>query len=148
MQTGLRPAKVLLCQSLGFLALIAVCLFDERVGLASLVFGNSLYVVDYRESALKMLLILCTWLLVGGSTRRILAEAQHLAGFMRVCAWCHRIEHKGHWMRLEEFLKTGFDTPTSHGICLECLERTKAEIERAKQARTAFPASARDSHAT
>ena len=38
-------------------------------------------------------------------------------------------------MRLEDFMQQGFDTPTTHGICAECLEKQKAAIERAKQQR-------------
>ena len=128
MHVSVRPAKVLLCQSAGFLAIIAVCLFDELVRLSSLLFGEGSYLVDFRESALKMLLILCVWLLVGGSTRRILARAQQLEQFMKVCAWCHRIEHDGRWMPLEDFLKFGLDRPTSHGICHDCLHHAKANF--------------------
>jgi hypothetical protein len=123
-----RPFKVLLCQSAGFLALIAVCLFDELVRLSSLLFGEGAYLVEFQESALKMLLILCVWLLVSGSTRRILAQTQHLEQFMKLCAWCHRIEHQGRWIPLEEFLKLSLDRPTSHGICQDCLEKKKAEL--------------------
>jgi hypothetical protein len=54
---------------------------------------------------------------------------------MRVCAWCRRIYFKGEWMPLEEFMRQGFDTPTTHGICKECLARQQAAIDRAKLAR-------------
>ena len=129
MDNGVRPAKVLVCQSAGFLAIIFVCLFDELLGLSALVFGNQSYIVDLRDFALKMLLILCVWLLVSGSTRRILAQAQHLAKFMKVCAWCRRIQHEGHWMPLEKFLSLGTDKPTSHGICEECLRKAHADLK-------------------
>ena len=38
-------------------------------------------------------------------------------------------------MPLEEFMRQGFDTPTTHGICKDCLQRQQAAIERAKEAR-------------
>jgi hypothetical protein len=82
-----------------------------------------------------MLFILAVWLLVMASTRRILERVKYLEGFLKVCAWCRRIDHKGSWMPLEEFMKQGFDTPTSHGICQECLAMQKAAAERARQAR-------------
>jgi hypothetical protein len=135
MENALRPTKVLLHQSIGFLAIIAVCFFDELVRLSSLIFGEDSCLVEFRESALKMLLILCVWLLVGGSTRRILAQAQHLARFMKVCAWCRRIENNGRWMPLEEFLKFSLDAPTSHGICRDCLEKTQRNLAHAKQSK-------------
>src|SRR6266404_7904966 len=129
-----HPMRVLFYQSIGFLVIIGVCLLDELVGLTALIFRNQGYILNFRESTLKMLIILTVWLVVAGSTRRVLARMRYLESFMKVCAWCRRIEHKGRWMRLEEFLKNGFDTPTSHGICQECLEKEKRALERARQA--------------
>lgn len=124
----MRPAKVFLCQSLGFLAIILVCFLDELVNLSALVFRDHAYILEFRSSALKMLLILCVWLLVSGSTRRILLRAERLERFMKVCAWCRRIEHNGRWLPLEQFFKLGLDTPTSHGICQECVAKAAEEI--------------------
>jgi len=129
----LQPAKVLLCQSIGFLAIIFVCLFDELLGLSVLIFGNHSCIVDLRDFTLKMLLILCVWLLVSGSTRRILDQTHHLSRFMKVCAWCRRIQYEGCWMPLEKFLRIGFDKPTSHAICEDCFQKAQVEIQAAKQ---------------
>ncbi len=132
MQNKARPMKVLMYQSAGFLAIIALSWVNESAGLWSLILGNNPYVSDYRQSTLQMLLVLAVWLLVARSTGRVLARLRYLESFMRVCAWCRRIEHKGQWVHFEEFLKEGFDTPTSHGICDECLEKEKAAMDRAK----------------
>src|SRR5215467_7627216 len=128
-----KPGIVLAYQSLGFLVLIGLCWLDEFVGLRSLVLDNHPFIRDFRESTLEMLLILGVWLIVAGSTRRLFARVRHLEGFMKVCAWCRRIEYNGTWMPLEKFFEHGFDTPTSHGICCDCADKTKAAIERAKQ---------------
>jgi hypothetical protein len=82
-----------------------------------------------------MLLVLTVWFLVSNSTRRIMERVRYLEKFMRVCSWCRRINYQGEWMPLEKFMRQGFDTPTTHGICHECLERQQAAAERAKQAR-------------
>jgi len=131
----MRPSKVFLYQSIGFLAIIAVCMLDEVVGLTTLVLGDQTYISDFRETTLKMLLIFGVWLVVAGSTRRVLARLEYLEGFMKVCAWCHRIEHQGRWMPFEEFLKMSFDTPTSHGICTKCQDKMKGAIDRAAQSK-------------
>ena len=128
-----RPSKVVIYQSIGFLAIIGVCLLDELIGLSNLILGSQPYISNFRQSILKALLIFGVWLLVARSTRRVLQHMRYLEAFMKVCAWCRRIEHKGHWMPLEEFFERGFDTPTSHGICHECLARTKAAIELSKE---------------
>src|SRR5258705_13935702 len=135
-----RPTKVLLYQSLGFLAIIAVCMLDELIGLFSLIFGDQAYISNFRESILKGVLIFGVWLLVAGSTRRVLEHMRYLEAFMKVCAWCRRIEHRGRWMPLEQFFEQGFDTPTSHGICGDCLEKTKSAHEASQQEARKEPA--------
>jgi hypothetical protein len=134
-----KPGTVLAYQSMGFLALIGLCWLDEFIGLRSLVLDNHPFIRDFRESTLEMLLIFGVWLIVAGSTRRLFARVRHLEDFMKVCAWCRRIEHHGTWMPMEKFFEQGFDTPTSHGICGDCAEKTKAAIERAQQIRASAP---------
>jgi len=143
-----RPAKVVVYQSIGFLVIIAVCLLDELAGLSSLIFGNQSYIFDFRETIFKMLLVLGVWLLVAGSTRRLLSHMRYLEGFFKVCSWCRRVEYKGRWMPVEEFFRQGFDTPTSHGICRACLTKEKAALEKARQVNPAVvpePAAAKNS---
>jgi hypothetical protein len=132
MEKEARP-KILLYQSVGFLTIIFLSWLDDLVGLSSLVFGDHRQNSTFHTSTLEMLFILAVWLLVATSTRRVLERIKYLEGFMKVCAWCRRIDYKGRWMPLEEFLEQGFDTPTSHGICEECLAMQKAAVERAKQ---------------
>ncbi len=107
----------------------------DRLALAD--FQNHPYIASFPEATLEMLLVLGVWFLVTASTRRVLEQVRHLEGFMKVCAWCHRIEYKGDWISMERFFEQGFDTPTTHGICHECLEKEKAAAERAKQKRAA-----------
>ena len=52
------PGKVLVYQALGFLAIIAVCLLDEVVGLSSLILGNQSYICNFRETIIKMVIVL------------------------------------------------------------------------------------------
>jgi hypothetical protein len=135
MKKNSTVTKVFLYQHLGFLAIIALCYLDELLKLPSLIFSGHPFVVLYRRPILEMLLILAVWFLVASSTRRLLKRVRQLEDFMRVCAWCRKIDYKGQWMPLEEFMQQGFDTPTTHGICPECLCQQEAMIEKAKQAR-------------
>jgi hypothetical protein len=82
-----------------------------------------------------MLLVLGVWFLVSMSTRRVLERIHYLEKFMRVCSWCHFIDYKGAWVPVEEFLKQGFDTPATHGICPKCLEKQKAAIQKTREDR-------------
>ncbi len=135
METNLRLTRIVTYQNLGFLAVIVLCYLDELFKLPSLIFSDHPFAFVYRRSTLEMLLFLAIWLLVSNSTRRLLRRVQHLEDFMRVCAWCRRIDYKGEWVKLEQFMQEGFDTPTTHGICPECMQHQQEAIERAKQAR-------------
>ena len=128
-------SRVVLYQNLGFLAIILLCFLDELIKLPSLIFTGHSMDFLFSQTALDMLLILAVWFLVSTSTRRILERVHYLEKFMRVCAWCRRINYQGEWMRLEEFMRQGFDTPTTHGICVECLQQQRAAAEKARVSR-------------
>ena len=132
-------ARIVVYQNVGFLAVIVLCFLDELLQLPSLIFSGHPFVVLYRRPTLEMLLFLAVWLLVSNSTRRLLKQVRQLEDFLRVCSWCRRIDYKGEWMPLEEFMEQGFDTPTTHGICPECLRQKKDAIEKERRARQSEP---------
>ena len=105
MKKNLQLTKVVLYQNLGFLTIIVLCFLDDLLKLPSLIFSNHPFVVLYRRSTLEMLLILAVWLLVAASTRRLLKHVRQLEDFMRVCAWCRKIDYKGEWMPIEDSMK-------------------------------------------
>jgi hypothetical protein len=135
MEHHLRLTKIVLYQHLGFLLVIVICFLNELLKLPSLIFSNDPFSFVLQRSTLEMLLVLAVWLLVSLSTRRLLKHVRNLESFLRVCAWCRRIDYKGGWISLEEFMRQGFDTPTTHGICPDCRSRLKPKIERAKRRR-------------
>lgn len=127
-----RLRQVLSYQSFGFLAIIALCWLNSLLGLPALILDGDLGVSDFKSPVLQMLMVLAVWLLVSASTRRNLDRLKYLEEFLRVCAWCRRIDCNGEWMRMEKFLARGFDTPTTHGICEECLEKHAESLGRKK----------------
>jgi hypothetical protein len=135
MKKNSQLTKIVLYQNLGFLGIIILCFLDELLKLPALVFSDHPFEFVYRRSTLEMLLVLGVWFLVSMSTRRILERINYLEKFMRVCAWCRRINYHDEWMRLEEFMQQGFDTPTTHGICAECFQKQRNAIEQARQRR-------------
>jgi hypothetical protein len=137
MKMNLPLTRIIIYQNLGFLFIIALCYLDDLIKLPSLIFSDHPFVILHRRTTLEMLLVLAVWLVVTTSTRRILDRIRYLEEFMRVCAWCRRINYHGEWMRLEEFMRQGFDTPTTHGICTECFTTQRKALEEAKQKRLA-----------
>jgi len=135
MKKNSQLIRVVLYQNLGFLAIIALCYVDELLKLPSLIFSDHPFAFVHRRLTLEMLLVLAVWLLVSASTGRLLKRVRQLEEFMKVCAWCRRIDYHGEWMKLEQFMQQGFDTPTTHGICPECFQTQQAAIAKAKLAR-------------
>lgn len=127
--------KIVTFQNIGFLTVIILCYLDDLLQLPSLIFSGHPFIIMYHRSTLEMLLFLAVWLLVASSTRRLMQRVRHLEHFMRVCAWCRRIDYKGQWMPLEDFLQEGFDTPTTHGICHDCLVKQQESIRRSREQR-------------
>jgi hypothetical protein len=135
MKLNSQMAKIVTFQNVGFLTVIVLCYLDDLLQLPSLIFSGHPFIIVYHRSTLEMLLFLAVWLLVATSTRRLLHRVRHLEHFMRVCAWCRRIDYKGQWMPLEDFLQEGFDTPTTHGICHDCLVKQQESIRRVRDQR-------------
>ncbi|HXR04505.1 MAG TPA: hypothetical protein VN836_07340 [Verrucomicrobiae bacterium] len=139
MQKSSYLTKIVFIQNLGFLAIILLCYLDELLKLPTLIFSDHPFV--FRRATLEMLLFFAVWLLVSSSTRRLLKQIRQLEEFMRVCAWCRRIDYKGKWITLETFMEQGFDTPTTHGICPECLRQQEEALQRKRDARKSATAS-------
>ena len=135
MKKNSHLSRIVLYQHFGFLAIITICWLDDLLKLPSLIFSDHPFSFVLRRSTLDMLLVLAVWLLVSRSTRRAMERIRYLEGFLRVCSWCRRINYHGDWIRLEDFMEKGFDTPTTHGICSECLQKQREAIARAKKAR-------------
>jgi hypothetical protein len=135
MKNSPQLTRIVLYQNLGFLSIVILCFLDELIQLPSLIFSDHPFAFLFRRSTLNFLFTLAIWFVVSSSTRRIMQHVHYLEKFLRVCAWCRRINYQGEWMRLEEFMQQGFDTPTTHGICTECLRQQQAAVEKAKAMR-------------
>ena len=135
MRGKIRFDKVLMCQSLGFLAIVFLSWFDELVHLRSLILGNHPYISDFRESTFEMLFVLVIWFLVLAHTRRLMQRLDQLEALLRVCSWCRRIRIDDGWMQFEEYIALKFDTKTSHAICQDCLGKQMAAIETMRRQR-------------
>jgi hypothetical protein len=131
MKKGLDLTKIVLYQHFGFLGIIVICWLDELLKLPSLLFSDDPWQFVFSHTTVDMLIVLAVWLLVSASTRRILKRIRYLEEFLRVCSWCRRINYHSDWIPLEEFMKTGFDTPTTHGICPDCLEHENKAFNQA-----------------
>jgi CHASE3 domain sensor protein len=75
---------------------------------------------DLREDISTILLIASTALIVGAGV--LFLRVQLLQNIITVCAWTQRVNYRGKWMRMEEFLWERFRVKVSHGISEEAFD--------------------------
>jgi hypothetical protein len=133
MRTQTHVSRILWYEGLGFLAIIVLSWTNELSDLPHIISGVQ-YVPNWRESALETPIVLLVAIPVMIFTKRLVSRLYYLEGFLRVCAWCKKLEHNGEWIPLEEFFERKFQTETSHGMCLACMDEMKAKMKRPRAA--------------
>jgi hypothetical protein len=125
-----KPQRILWYEHVGFLAIILLSWADEWLDAPQHIFGGTAH-GNWRESAMETLLVVLVWGAVYASTKRVLARLYYLEGFLRLCAWCRKINHGEDWLPLEQYFATGFAIETSHGICPACLMEQQRKLQDA-----------------
>lgn len=125
MSARTHVSRLLWYEAIGFLAIIVLSWVNELSDLPYLV-GGVPYVPNWRESALETTIVLLAAIPVMIFTRRLVSRLYYLEGFLRVCAWCKKLEHDDEWITLEDFFARKFQTETSHGMCQACYDEVKA----------------------
>jgi hypothetical protein len=120
-------SRILWYESLGFLLLIGLSWISNNQGLSQKLFGGGPHKPDWRDSALQTLVIIYVWAIVWGLTRTLIARVNDLGTFLKLCAWCRKVGHKGKWIKIEEYFREDFHIPTTHGMCPECKKRMEEE---------------------
>jgi len=133
MSTQTYVSRILWLESIGFLAIIVLSWLNELSDLPHLV-GGVQYVPNWRESVLETLIVLLVAIPAMILSKRLMSRLYYLEGFLRVCAWCKKLEHNGEWIPLEEFFERKFQTEASHGMCLACLDAVKAKMKKPQAA--------------
>lgn len=117
---GQTVRSIISGQALGFACIVCLLWVDEAFHLPALVFGDSVGLGDWRESALESLLVCVVAVLTLRNSRRLLQRIRYLEGFTRMCSWCRKVKLQHSWIPVEDYLAREFDTQTSHGICENC----------------------------
>ncbi len=76
--------------------------------------------MDLRDDISTVLLATSTLVVVGAGI--LFLRIQQLQNIITVCAWTQRVNYRGKWMRMEEFLWERFRVKVSHGISEEAFE--------------------------
>ena len=119
METRIFARTVLWFEIAAFSSLVMLSWADEIFGVPALLFGGS-HQPDFREASLETIVILLVAIPIVSRTRRVLARLFYLENFLRVCAWCQKVENEGDWIPIADFFQRRFDARTSHGMCPGC----------------------------
>lgn len=125
MNLSLRASRIIWYEAVAFAAIIAISWVNELSGFEGMIFEKAYGPPDWRgpilETAFIVLVgtpaILLSW--------RLSKRLHYLEGFLRVCAWCHRVGQGNDWISTEEFMRKTLNTETTHGICPSCSLKLK-----------------------
>jgi len=107
--------RILRYEIIGFAILIVISWLDEWVGLSALFIGG-IHAPNYREALFETLAIITVAIPICVRTKWIADRLLYLEGFLRVCAWCGRVEDS--------------EIRTTHGICPACSAAEKRKAKR------------------
>lgn len=127
-----RREFILWIEALGFGLIVVLGWLTEILRVPHYLFAEPLDFI-WSRPLLKTAVILCVWAVVHLSTRRLLKRLHHLEEYLRICAWCRKMDHDGEWMTMEDYFGSAFATKTSHGVCPDCsrtLEKSASEKTR------------------
>jgi len=122
-------SKILWYQSIGFSIIIVFSWIAELLEVSGKLGANDTG-FNWREGVLENVLVLAIAVPMMLLTKKLLSRLHYLEGFLRVCAWCKKVEDGGEWIPIETFFKERFQTESSHGICPDCLEITRQKIHQ------------------
>jgi hypothetical protein len=122
-------SRILWYQGIGFLILL---IFPWIVEISDLPvnFGIGNISFNWHECLLENIIVVAVAIPVMLLTRQLLSRLYYLEGFLRVCAWCKKLENIDEWIPIEDYLKQKFKTESSHGICPECYKEAKQKIRK------------------
>ncbi len=128
MNSRKQSSVVLVCELAAFAAIIALSWLDELVGLPALLFGGAPHHPEFRDSAMESVVVILVAIPVLLLSRRLLSRLFYLEKFLKVCAWCKRVDAGGRWLPMDRYFEAGFNQQTTHGMCPDCYEKAKGEI--------------------
>ncbi|MDE3067171.1 MAG: hypothetical protein KGJ60_06415 [Verrucomicrobiota bacterium] len=126
-QTKEKSDAILWIEAGGFSSLIMLCWLTEMIRIPHLLFGEA-FAPDLRRAVLRSVVILLVWAWVHSATKRLLKRLHYLEEFLRICGWCRKVCHDGEWLEMEGYFSSKFATRTTHGMCPECLRKSKEAI--------------------
>jgi hypothetical protein len=109
-------------EALGFIAIILLSWLDALVGFRGFLFGEQSLQSSWHESLLETCIVLVVAVPVLMFTDRMVRRLYYMDSYLKICAWCQKINHDNEWLTLDDFTVSGLKKDPTHGICPECAE--------------------------
>lgn len=112
--------RIVLCESLGFLAVIIILWLDEILDLPHMFFGAPATPSNYIESIFETLMVLPLAFTIIFLTVKLLKRIRVLEGILPICSFCRKIRINGKWIILDSYVRDHSDADFSHSVCPSC----------------------------
>jgi hypothetical protein len=119
MKNRVLQKKIFAIEAIGFLGIIALSWANEIIGLPGLIWAGPVS-LNWHEAMLETFVTLVVWFSVHMATRKLVRRLRYLEDFLKICAWCHKIEYEKNWIPLEEYVALEHASEATHGMCPEC----------------------------
>ncbi len=119
-QQRLYEKLILSLQLLGFGGVLLIIWLNEYIDIPFRYFGAQHTPPRPQEFWFETFAILLLGIAVVTATLWIFRRLRLLEDFIRVCAWCRKVEVANEWVSFEDYMKAQHDVKSTHGICPEC----------------------------
>lgn len=111
---------ILLLELLGFAGVLFLFWLDEYADIPFRYFGALKAPPRPEEFWFEAVAILLLGIGVVVATLWVFRRIRFLEDFVRICAWCRKVEVANQWVSFEDYMKLQHDVKSTHGICPEC----------------------------
>lgn len=128
-----KTDSVLRIEAAGFSFLMVMSWLTEFLRVPHYLFGET-FAPNWHRAMLRTVVIGLIWLWMHILTRRLLKRLHHLEEYLRICSWCRKVNDNDEWLEMEKYFSSKFSTKTTHGMCPDCLQKKKDELnERGRE---------------
>jgi len=127
MKPPIRASRIIWYEIAAFLSIIAFTWTHELSGLEGTLFDRVSGPPNWRGATIVTVFTILVGIPAVLMSWRLARRLHYLEGFVRVCAWCHKVGEGDDWITIEAFVKKTLNTETTHGICPTCLRKFQRE---------------------
>ena len=111
---------ILAIELFGFGSIMLLIWLDEYADLPHRFLGAPKTLPNAQEFWFETCAVLLLATVIVIATLWVFRRLRFLEDFIRVCAWCRKVEVADEWVTFEDYMKLQHDVKSTHGICPDC----------------------------